>query len=356
MLKLKITPKYGSLFILLVSLLVSSPAFGESAGIAWESRYNGPGNGDDYAYAIARDDSGNIYVTGGSYGSGGDEDYATIKYYPSGEVAWVRRYNGIGFNHDRAYAMALDNLNNIYVTGGSYGQGTSFDYVTIKYYPNGDTGWVRRYDGPGNAEDFAQAIAVDDSNNVYVTGYSLGNGTYEDYATVKYYPNGDTAWVRRYDGPADYTDRAMAISIDRFGHICVTGVSYSNETYFDYATIMYYPNGDTAWVRRYNGAENSDDCANAIATDEAGNVFVTGQSDMDFVTIKYDSSGNELWIGRYVGTNLVAQANAIVLDESGNVYVTGGAYDMYTAYDYATVKYDQAGEQIWAKRYDSCYS
>ena len=45
---------------------------------------------------------------------------------------------------------------------------------------------MRRYNGPGNYVDYASAIAVDGSDNVYVTGVSWGDGTYADYATIKY--------------------------------------------------------------------------------------------------------------------------------------------------------------------------
>jgi hypothetical protein len=72
------------------------------------------------------------------------------------------------------------------VTGYSWGSGSGPDYATIKYYTNGDTAWVRRYDGSANNADYASAIALDSSNHVYVTGYSYGSGTNYDYATIKY--------------------------------------------------------------------------------------------------------------------------------------------------------------------------
>jgi hypothetical protein len=95
--------------------------------------YNGPGNYEDYAYAIAVDDSGNVYVTGESWGSGANHVYATIKYYPDGDTAWVRTYNGQGNYYGGAYAIAVDGSGNVYVTGRSGGSWTNYDYATIKY-------------------------------------------------------------------------------------------------------------------------------------------------------------------------------------------------------------------------------
>jgi hypothetical protein len=64
---------------------------------AWAQRYNGPGNSYDYAYAVAVDRSNNVIVTGGSTGSGGDSDFATIKYVcvPSPLMTSLNQTNGL---------------------------------------------------------------------------------------------------------------------------------------------------------------------------------------------------------------------------------------------------------------------
>ena len=185
-------------FSLACILLSESGALCEVDTI-WVRRYNGTANGEDKASAIAVDDYGNVYVTGTSRGSGTLQDYTTIKYDPNGDNLWVRRYNGLGNLQDYAKAIALDDAGSVYVTGESHGSGTNFDYATIKYDASGNEKWVKRYDGPAGSEDCSQAIALDRWGNIYVTGHSSGLGTSHDYATIKYYPNGDTAWIRRYD-------------------------------------------------------------------------------------------------------------------------------------------------------------
>jgi uncharacterized delta-60 repeat protein len=346
-------------FIVLLVLL-AFPALAEMiVDIAWLRRYNGPGNSSDYACAIAVDNSGNVYVTGYSEGSGTAWDYATIKYYPNGDTAWVRRYNGPGNDDDKASAIAVDDSGNVYVTGWSTGIG--YDYATIKYYPNGDTAWVRRYNGPGNYNNGATAIAVDGSGNAYVTGNSYGSVTDNDYATIKYYPNGDTAWVRRYVGSGtSNADQAEAISVDLSGNVYVTGSSdWGGTLSSDYATIKYNPTGDTVWVRRYNGPGNGPDYAYDLSVDGSGNVYVTGSSygsggtDMDYATVKYNSLGEFLWVRRYHGGPAGSDDRAFScgVDSSSNVYVTGISNDGDN-YDYVTTKYNASGDLLWVRAYN----
>ncbi|MFC7671168.1 hypothetical protein ACFQT0_30060 [Hymenobacter humi] len=142
-------------------------------------------------------------------------------------------------------ALALDAAGNVYVTGTAASGAPwdydviSADYETFKYSANGERLWQARYNGPANLFDVAQALAVDASGNVYVTGVSdSGNGT-TDYATVQYSPTGQQLWVVRYDGPANQADRAMALAVDAAGNVYVTGASVGSSGTSDFATIKY---------------------------------------------------------------------------------------------------------------------
>ncbi|MBA7681714.1 hypothetical protein ES703_90054 [subsurface metagenome] len=323
---------------------------------AWVNRYNGPGNGTDYGTAIAVDDMGNTYVTGVSDGNGSGNDYATIKYNPEGDTLWVRRYNGPGDYTDEAYAMAVDGLGNTYITGKSLGDGTHYDYATIKYNSTGDTLWVRRYDGTASSADEANAIAVDNAGNVYVTGESSGSGTGVNYATIKYNPEGDTLWVRRYDGTGTTGDYGYAVVVDDLGNVYVTGYSFSMGTSFDYVTVKYDPDGVMLWVQTYNGPASSTDMPYAMAVDGSGNIYVTGKSlgtSYDYATVKYNPNGDTIWVRRYDGPGSgTDNAYAIAVDNAGNTYITGVSVGSGTGKDYATIKYDPEGNTLWVRRYD----
>jgi uncharacterized delta-60 repeat protein len=323
--------------------------------LQWMQTYNGPGNENDQVVAIAVDLSGNIYVTGFSWAGGLKEDYATIKYNSNGVQQWVQRYDGPGSFYDEPISMAVDNLGNVYVTGFSYGSGTNNDFATIKYNTNGVIQWIQRYNGSENSDDHAYSIALDNSHNVYVTGQINGNNS--NYQTIKYNSNGAFQWSQEYNGPRDSIDIATSVTVDNTGDIYVTGYSTGINSLFDYATIKYNSNGIQQWVQRYNGTGNSDDMANSIDTDNSNNIYVTGGStgsgnNMDMVTIKYNSSGAQQWLQRFNGSsNNYDFAVTVKLDLFGNVYITGSSYETQYS-DYTTIKYNSTGSQLWMKNYN----
>ena len=318
------------------------PFFAEAQRVreAWVVRYNGPRNGSDIAHAITVDNQGNAYVTGGSEGISTDLDFATLKYATDSSLLWVARYNGPANFVDVALAILLDGQGSVYVAGDSYGgSGFDYDYAIVKYNSSGQLLWVRRYNGTGSREDRFSALAVDRQGNAYLTGSSFDSGVDWDFVTVKYDANGNQVWIRRYNRLGNSNDYARAIAVDGYGNVYVTGASTGSGTGYDYATVKYDANGNQVWIRRYNGLNNRDDNAHAIAVDSHGNVYVVGAADGGCTMVKYDSHGNELWIVRHQS---LSPHQMMVDDDQGSVYVMGSSVGGSTV-----VRYDSNGSELW---------
>jgi len=215
----------------------------------WSKRYNGSADSTDKAWDIVVGVDGSVYVTGFSCDSVTGADYATIKYSTTGDSLWAQRYSFITYpgpqpQDDKAFDMAMDGSGNIYVTGASYDPLFGANgYYTIKYNENGVPLWEDRYDWEAMGDDVAYAIAVDESGDVYVTGTSYSAGEYE-WATIRYHPDWSKSerWVYRYNGPGFGRDEAHDIAIlNSWGYAYVTGYSYGGDgTHDDYTTIKYY--------------------------------------------------------------------------------------------------------------------
>ncbi len=368
---------------------------------AWVQRYSGIDNYWDEPRDLAIDKLGNVYVTGLSEYSENLLNYLTIKYNSSGVQQWVQSNSAIGY----AYAIAIDDSLNVYVTGYGGVQGSHPDIITIKYNTSGVLQWTANYNGPSNEADFGWEITTDKTRNVYVTGWSPGIGTNNDYLTIKYNSSGVQQWVARYNSPANSNDQARSITVDNSGNVYVTGTSNGEITTIkynstgiqqwvtngggyiaydteldgygniyvcgygnagtgsgdDYKTIKYDTSGVQQWVKTYNGPGNGDDVSRWMAIDTSGYVYVTGSSYggnptyVDYATIKYNTAGAHEWIARYNGLGSGADVvRNIVLDRTGNVYVTGYSFvPTGGTFDFATVKYNGiTGAQQWVKLYN----
>lgn len=353
---------FGRIFlVLIVSYLIEIPfprtAEAESPPTqVWVERFgNLNQNSAIISKKISTDSNGNVYVAGERY-NGADYDYATVKYDPNGVLLWTAVYDKGG--NDSPRSLTVDTTGNVYVTGISVNVDTNFDfdYATIKYDTNGNQLWVARYDNGGN--DVPSKVVLDSSGNIYVTGTSLQGG-HSEYATIKYNPNdGSALWVARNAGVAA---GARDVAVDLSGNVYVTGgscdpINQFSCSNFGYATIKYSSsNGTQIWMKMYRNGTSGSDGAYALSLDTSGNIYVTGLSfngaTPDYATLKYDSDGNQVWINRYDNGDY-DQPTAISTDVSGNVYVTGYSSNGID-YDYASIKYDTNGNSLWVARYDN---
>lgn len=336
-------------FTLLLTVILS---FATPPDIVWTVRYNGSANLHDNAHDIALDDSENVYVTGASqtFDNINGYDYLTIKYNPSGDTVWTKRNGDIIF-YDEAYGIVVDRDSNwVYVTGTNY----SSYYYTIKYNLDGDTIWTRLAYPSYSQNVTAQAIDVDRFSNVYITGYYYHyNLATWDCFTVKYDSDGDIIWSDIL-GSGSSSDYAYDIAVDTLGFIFVTGSSIGG-----YLTIKYEPTGSYVWIKTYDVGIGA---AQGVAVDQTGNIYSTGfvgdGSNWDCLIIKCDSDGDTIWTRKYHNPqDLTTRAYDIAVDSFGNIYIAGVLEDVpSTSHDYLIIKYTPDGDTIWTTTYNSPYN
>jgi len=300
--------------------------------------------------------TGDVYVTGlGQVNSSGtNTDYMTVKYNNSGVFQWQQNYSTDASsppaNLDEAYKITLDASDNVYVTGNSSGSTSvnNLDILTIKYNSGGTQQWRVRYNYNGNFET-PTGIVVDGSGNVYVAGFGYFNALQDaNYVTLKYNASGVQQWVQTYNGEGSAYDKANAIVLDGSGNVYVTGRSIGATSAEDFYTISYDPLGVVRWSDRLTTGGSYYEEATAMTIDALGNLYVTGYSyqpatNNDFFTVKYDpSDGTRIWATRFDGpVSNTDRAFAIQTDPDGNVYVAGTSNGSGTAADYSTIKYCQ---------------
>ena len=336
-----------------------------AAGVSqWTIVFNEVGDNSDKPNAMVMDASGNLFIAGYVVEYGTDRNLALQKIDVSGNTAWVRTINGTSVgSSDSGQAVAIDNAGFIYVAGYTHNKGTSSDFTIAKYNQAGTQVWVANYDYITET-DRALAIAIDGSNNVYVTGRSDSNTSNlvsnDDILTIKYNSNGLLLWATRFNGTGNLIDTGRVIKVAASGNVYVGGRT-SNGANYDYIVVKYNASGVQQWTNIYNSGGNDEGFF--MEMDAAENIYITGNSDnasitnTDIVTIKINASGVQQWLSRYDGTAAGNDfADAIKLDVVGNVVVAGTAdTDNSTSTannDMCVIKYDTAGTQSWASTYD----
>ncbi len=337
--------------------------------LGWTSYYNNEANSTDYRPMIGRDETGNTYLGGTSFvlGSSGNTDIVVSKIDPNGNLIWSRQFDGTANYKDILQDMAVAPNGDIYLTGYSYSLASdgsnwrSYDYVTLKYDTNGNQLWMRTYEHRVAYNDYARSLKIDASGNAYVTGMSWDENIYSDYATLKYDTDGNLVWAKRYS--SIYGESGYEVEVDDTGNVYVTGISQNGTggSSEDILTIKYDADGNELWQNRYNSDTNESDEGMEIELDNAGNLYVLGESYIDFfpqvVIQKINAAdGTTVWTKNYVvadgfeGTT----PTAMKLDANGNIILTGMCNmsgEFYNV-DAFTTKFDADGVMLWEKIYD----
>lgn len=166
-------------------------------------------------------------------------------------------------------------------------------------------------------------------------------------------------WVARYKPSTGGVSEARDITTDAAGNVYVTGVSNVPVTSLDIATVKYNSAGVEQWAARYTGIGGlNNDIGTSVAVDGSGNVYVAGSSyggpslGIDFIIIKYGPAGNLIWDYRFTGPDgLDDELFKMVIDASANVYVCGSSIATGSQKDFMVLKLNSAGMAQWSRRY-----
>ena len=335
----------------------------------WLWAVNAGGTDYDGGYSIALDGADNAYVTGQFYDtatfgshtltSSGHSDIFVAKIDPNGNWLWAAKAGGT--NYEIGWGIAVDGLDNAWITGEFRGTAT-FSSQTLTLSGMNDI-FVAKLDSSGNwlwavkaggiYGETGLGIAVDGTGNARVTGwfevtatfgrYTVTSSGEEDVFVAKLDSFGNWLWAVKAGGTG--FDRGCGIAMDGAGNARVTGwfegtarfgrhfLSSSGEKDIFIANLD--PTGNWLWAVKAGGADT--DTGYGIAVDGTGNAWVTGMfqgtatfgsqthtssGEEDVFAIKLDSSGNWLWAVKAGGIN-VDSGYGIAVNGAGNAYVTG---------------------------------
>jgi hypothetical protein len=352
-------------------------AVGGPYQVSW-SRQIGTSS-SDYSNAVAVDGSGNAYISGYTAGSlggtnaGGIDAFLT-KYDTSGNVLWTRQ---IGTSSsDYSSSVAADGSGNVYISGYTSGAlgGTSaggVDAFLTKYDTSGNVLWSRQIGTSGG--DYSKSVAVDGSGNVYISGYTSGalggtNAGGNDAFLTKYDPSGNVLWSRQIGTSS--SDYGNAVAVDGSGNIYISGYTSgslggTSAGGVDAFLTKYDASGNVLWSRQIG--TSSSDYGRSVAVDGSGNAYLTGYTSgslggtsaggVDAFLTKYDTLGNVLW-SRQIGTSGGDYSYSVAVDRSGNAYLSGstdGSFgDVVAGRAHAfLVMYGRTGQFLWSREIGS---
>ena len=310
---------------------------------SWARLYNGAGSISDGGTSLAVDASNNVYVGGGTLTASNSMDMLCLKYNSSGTFQWAATVdnNGlydiaglvymrtativglVGASEQSASSWAAGNVflyastgtefqgftvsnqtdldeivdfkidasENVYVTGYTDAGGNGQDFKTVKLDDELDVIWETVYNGEANGDDRPNALALDNSGNTYVAGYTTGSGG-KDYTVVKYNSSGVQQWASIYAGAAAGDDEALALTVGADGQVYVTGYANDNGTKDYFTRILDPSDGDKVWEAAFNGLENEDDWGTSIEVDGSGSIVVLGRNgtqngNTEYTTVRY---------------------------------------------------------------------
>ncbi len=348
-------------------------------------------NTDDDIYGITTDSENKTIVVGSTNGYMDDgtvglKDVFVRKYTSEGKLLWGWQFGTE--SHDEGYDVVVDGDDNIIVVGYTYGllgkeSAGLVDVFVRKFDEDGKILWTTQF-GTTSSE-VANAVVVDNSGNIYVSGYTWGNlegnnkGAKDAYI-CKLDPDGNILWKRQFG--TEFYDEIFNLAVDNLGNIYVAGYTWGtlSEKSFgsqDIFVAKHNSSGDLIWISQF-GTDKLDE-PRGLVLDNAGNIYITGytngelftkkhgKKDIDAVLVKLDKNG-KIVLGIHFSSSPSSAENLgqdsgldIAVSPDGKIVVVGWTSGNLAGnnqgYEDAFVRlFDQSGNVIWTKQFGTLES
>jgi hypothetical protein len=195
--------------------------FDAAGNLLWTRQIGTPDR--DWDYGISADGLGNVYLTGATLGSlggpnAGDYDAFVSKFNAAGNLQWTRQLGTV--TTDESYDVSADGLGNVFISGGTWGSlggpnAGRMDAFVSKYDATGNLSWTRQFGA--TSMDASSGVSADGLGNVYVSSKISG----VSFAS-KYDAAGNLLWTQQLG--TGY-DASGGVSTDGVGNIFLSGTT-----------------------------------------------------------------------------------------------------------------------------------
>lgn len=302
----------------LIVMVVAAGSTG-AATLLSETTWGGPGSEVTNGSAVAPD--GSTYLAGftTSFDEFGQENAFVVKFAADASLSWQRRWDGPEvFANDQATDVAVASDGSVYVTGSTFGVGG--DALLLKFSADGSLVWQRRWGGSSFERGVAVAVGPDAS--IYVAG---GTTSFGGLFVLKFAPDGTLVWQRVW-GPA--TGEGVAVAPDGSIYVAGVGPRPDGSSGASTTLIKLDPAGNLVWQRAYSTTEIAD-ARGGVTVAPDGSVYVagavqetTGKVVVDALLVKFDLDGNLLW-DRSWGGRSGDVSGAVAVTSDGTVLWAG---------------------------------
>lgn len=195
----------------------------------------------------------------------------------------------------------MDSATNVYLTGYTTDEfdgqtnGGWHDAVLMKFTPEGQHIWSRIWGSPDYERCWA--LCVDSEDGIYAAGDVFGMD-YEDIMVAKYSPDGIQLWWQTWGSSA--WAWALGICAQGSSRVYVVGSTdgaFDGETNagdWDCWLSALSNDGGRAWTRIWGSA--GEDQAWDVAVDDAGSIYVCGDTTGSMFLCKFDPMGSQEWM------------------------------------------------------------